>query len=121
LATSYAITNRNVSTTQDTQERNQAQQIVQQQIERLRALASSDKLASEFKPGGCIIGSGGALQGSTGAADACKFAISGGTCSGDPCFEVTIEKDATTGIYEITSQWDSLKGQKSSVVMEYGV
>ena len=118
LASAYAITSRNVATTQDTQEHNQAQQLVQQQIERLRVLSAANQLSSPFK---CIIGSGASLAPSADAT-ACTLNADGTTgCTQEPCYRVVVTRNGATGIYEVALTWDGLGGETSSVKMVYGV
>jgi prepilin-type N-terminal cleavage/methylation domain-containing protein len=124
LAAAYAITSRNTATTQDTQEHNQAQQIVQQQIERMRAMSASGTLATlDAMTGGCIIGSGSTLTANAGTDGSCDLRLDGATCApGDsPCFHVAIKKDASTKIYHVAVSWDGLRGDTSSISMEYGI
>lgn len=119
LVSAYAISNRNVALTQDTQEHNQSQQIVQQQIERIRAMNAADptQLNVAFK---CITGSGSSLQPSSDDA-ACSFDASGQSCSTtEPCYDVVITKDAA-GIYTVAATWTRLGGGTSSTKMVYGI
>ncbi len=118
LASSYAITTRNVNATQDTQEHNQAQQVIQQQIERLRVLSATNAIPSSFV---CITGTGSAVQASSSTA-ACSF-IADGTagCTNEPCFHVLITGSAATGIYTIGITWTSVSGGNSSTKLVYGV
>jgi prepilin-type N-terminal cleavage/methylation domain-containing protein len=119
LAASYAITNRNVRASQDTQEHTQAQQVVQQQIERLRASSASGSLGVPFK---CITGSGSALVPSNNDA-ACSFSADGstGNCTEEPCYHVEIIRNGN-GVYDVSATWSSLlQGGTSKVSMVYGI
>jgi Tfp pilus assembly protein PilV len=118
LAASYAIVNRNIATNQDTQEHNQGQQIVQRQIELLRAGTQAGSLTPGFDAaGGCFSGSSFINN-----PDACSLKADGvnGSCQDQPCYNVNITVDAS-GIYTVTAQWDNLRGETSKISMEYGV
>jgi prepilin-type N-terminal cleavage/methylation domain-containing protein len=114
LATSYAIVNRNIGTNQDTQEHNQGQQIVQRQIELLRAGTQSGVLA--FTDGGCF-SSGKFINNPT----SCTLKADGitGGCTDQPCYRVKINLDS--GVYTVTAEWDNIRGDTSRLTMEYGI
>jgi prepilin-type N-terminal cleavage/methylation domain-containing protein len=119
LATGYAITNRNLALTQDTQEQSQAQEILQHQVEDLRAM-SSDGTISGFAQGDCVIGNGGALQFSNYNTPACNFFPNGnlGGCSTEPCYRVKIDKNAL-GAYEATVNWNNIHGTDVTQELDY--
>lgn len=117
LAGAYAITSRNLRTTQDTQEHNQAMQIVQQQIEGLRALSTTTTLATAVPASDCVIPNGAP---SLASGAACTFGADGGGCGSSACYTVKIT-EPSTGIYEVKVTWDNLNGSTSSVSMDYGI
>jgi prepilin-type N-terminal cleavage/methylation domain-containing protein len=126
LATSYAITNRNINVNQDTQERNQAQQIVQRQIEELRALYEADQTLPGFNNNSntCIITDppDDSNPHFVDNSDTCNLFSNSkaGPCTDELCYQVKIiEHDQ--GIYNVTVQWDNLHAATSTVSMEYGV
>lgn len=128
LASAYAISNRNTSTTQDTQEHSQAQQIVQRQIESLRALSSAGRLVPAVVPptgsvGGCVIGSGTGLVLNTSNDGSCTFASDGvtGNCTAEPCFNTGITRNAALNVYTVTASWTNVRGDATKVSMEYGI
>lgn len=121
LASGYAITNRNLATTQDTQEHGQAQEIVKRQIEELRA-TSADGTITSFANGDCVVENAGVLSFASGATGACSFQPGGnlGNCTTEPCYKVVINKNAL-GAYEIQASWDSIIGGNSTVGMDYRI
>ena len=115
LAGAYAISNRNVASTQDTQEHSQALLIAQRQIEGLRALAQ-DSSWSGLGGNSCVIGATPALA----PAGACNLKSDGSTgCSAQPCYRVTIT--SSSGIYEVKVAWTSVLGGNSQITMVYGI
>jgi prepilin-type N-terminal cleavage/methylation domain-containing protein len=121
LATAYAITNRNLKNTQDTQEHNQSQQIAVQQIEGLRVLSANNAL-SAFANGNCVARDA-ADSPYLGSGANCKLNSdgSGSGCTVEPCYQVSITKDPITLIYEVKVTWSSLRGGNSSLTMSYGI
>jgi prepilin-type N-terminal cleavage/methylation domain-containing protein len=127
LASAYAITTRNVSTNQDTQEHNQAQQIVQKQLEELRAISVNGAVSS-FQSQGCIVKnvSTGLLGFTSNLGGGCTFDADATTahCTAEPCYQVAITQlDAANNpsLFEITATWTSLQGTTSSVALDYGI
>lgn len=123
LASAYAITNRNVRTTQDTQEHSQAQQIAQQQIERLRALSGSNGLGA-FQNDDCITQEA-TLAPALINGPACQFDSSGTSspagCA-SACYTVTIGRGvAAPYVYEVIVKWENILGKTSQLSMEYGI
>lgn len=122
LAGAYAITNRNLSTTQDTQEHGQALLLVQQQIEGLRALSAANvDLATTFPISSatpnCVN-----LTGTPAAASGapCSMASDGSACGNAACYTVAITQPSS-GVYEVKASWDSVIGDKAQVSMDYGI
>jgi prepilin-type N-terminal cleavage/methylation domain-containing protein len=114
LAASYGIVNRNIATNQDTQEHSQGQQIVQRQIELLRAGTQASTLA--FIDGGCF--SGGSFINDSAACSLKADGVTGG-CTDEPCYHLSIT--VNDGIYTVTAKWFSVRGDTSRITMEYGV
>jgi prepilin-type N-terminal cleavage/methylation domain-containing protein len=122
LAGSYAITSRNLSITQGTNERSQAQQLVQKQIELLRVFSQKGGTAIAA---GCLTDDGVLTT-------KCDIAP-GNTSAGDTnpdcssyCYTLNIspQKDASganiPGIYNVHISWPSLTGTNSTLNMSYG-
>ncbi|MGH7240713.1 MAG: type IV pilus modification PilV family protein [Candidatus Saccharimonadales bacterium] len=115
LAGAYAITNRNLSTTQDSQEHGQALQFAQQQIELLRAMSQQSGGIMGFANGDCMSGS------SFTTGSNCNFNINGTPgCTVEPCFKVTIDQGGslTPGTYGVLVQWASLLSGSSNSQVE---
>jgi type II secretory pathway pseudopilin PulG len=124
LASSYAITNRNVLTSQDTQEHSQALQIAQQQVELLRTFVQAHTTGyTPILPKNCMLqGPSGPRANTLDPHDDCNFLPDGSDdgCTTQPCYPVNITKSAD-GIYEVSVTWDSLNGNKASVSLDYGI
>jgi prepilin-type N-terminal cleavage/methylation domain-containing protein len=123
LAAGYAITNRNVATTQDSQERSQAQQLVKQQAEQLRVLSANGGITLNNTD--CTILNGTNVQVQTSAGGACDFLASGSPCgtSTAACYQVRINKSIVNGVttYLITATWTNSRAKQSTVELDYGV
>lgn len=103
LAGAYATVRKSTAVTQDTQERGEAQKLVEGQLELLRnyyAAGNSSFSGSCFKP-----------DGSTGAGNECSGI-------GTPGYQLAISS-AGSGVYAVSATWDSLTGNTSNVTMYY--
>lgn len=122
LTGAYAISNRSVSTNRDTQEHSQAQQVVQRQIEELRAMAETVTPLPVFQDQGCVVPGGTSLTFSPNTSGACNFSADGsmGGCTVEPCYQVSISK-SINAIYTVTASWNNVLGGRSKVAMGYGI
>lgn len=115
LAGAYAITNHNVITQQDTQEHNQAQQLVQSQIELLHSDKGSSVVPTPtptcYKPTGVP---------ATLATD-CKVNASDVPSTVEPVYTLSISVPPMSSVYTISATWKSLQGGTASVIMEYAL
>lgn len=122
LASAYAISNRNLVTTQDTQEHSQALQIVQQQIEGLRALAATPgvTLVTTFPPSQCVDLSGTPVASTT----ACQITSASSSCvpatASAACYKIAITQ-LLSDVYHVAVTWPSVNGNTASVSMDYGI
>jgi prepilin-type N-terminal cleavage/methylation domain-containing protein len=126
LAGAYALTNRNLSITQSTNERSQALQLVQKQIELMRA-ASANWVASHPPSLPFTLG-GNCLDDSANPSNSCN--VSPGTSNVDAsadcssyCYKVDISTE--TGVpgatvYQVQVTWPSQDGTTSSISVDYG-
>lgn len=120
LASAYAITNRNVTTTQDTQEHNQALQIAQQQVEGLRALSAAGTDLTTAFPAGPHTNKCVTTSGLPAVSSSCQTAPGGGACANSACYQIEVTQP-TAGIYEVKVTWGGLKGDTLSVSLDYGI
>lgn len=117
LAGSYAITNRNVTTSQDTQEHGQALLIVQQQIEGLRYLsASGTDLTTTFPASHCV-----SLAGVPTPSSSCSMNSSGAACGVGACYTVSITQPPIANTYNVAVTWSDVRGNTAKVSMDYGI
>lgn len=122
LAASYAITSRNLAVSQDTQERSQALQVGQQQLEMMRVLSTSTPQVAVpvTAPLNCIKSSGGVPSAATLATD-CKVDSSGTVnCTSQPCYGVGIT-DLGSNTYEVTVKWTNSHGAQAKLSLDYGI
>ena len=108
LTSVYALTNKNVRSTQEVQEQNYAQKLAEQQVELLRAAATKPTGTNCFDP------ATGATMPSTSVV--CKPIV------GNATYAVAVTDDLTsTGKYMIQITWDKLGGGTSKVTVYYKV
>lgn len=124
LAGAYSLTNQNVRQIQDTNERSQALQLAQEQIERLRifvpaqiAAGQSTALANQCLDSGASPQSPSSPQNP----DDCDVSPSGSLatdCSSPFCYKIVIVAAAANS-YQVIVTWPSLVAGGTSQVTEY--
>lgn len=113
LTTAYMVTNKNSLTMQATQERTQAQKLIERQIELLRAAASVP--AASF----CFIDDGGST--STDLTQ-CSFNQSGdsSTDTSAALYKIAITPNTpSSDTFEVKATWDRIGGGSSNITMNY--
>lgn len=106
LTSAYALTNRNVQTSQKVQEQGQAQKLVEQQIELLRA---NPTITDAELDGKCLSRPYGDVSSS------CEDYTAAGSGA-----EYTIKFDASNSpVYAVSATWDTIGGQESQITMYY--
>lgn len=112
LAGAYASTNHNVSATQDTQEHAQALQLVQSQLEFLRASVAAGGSAPTS---GCYTGAG---INAAPTAPECNVNRAGtANCTVEPCYKLSITQAGNT--YAVAADWEGLISPKANVTLYY--
>lgn len=118
LTGAYAITNRDLRVTQANNERSQAQQLVQKQVELLRAYAQN---------GATISTSDQCLQDDATLTSQCNVPAAESSPGNDSracgafCYLLSIAPEqGVSGVYVVTAKWDSLIGGQSYVSLDYG-
>jgi prepilin-type N-terminal cleavage/methylation domain-containing protein len=110
LVGAYASTNHNVAISQDTQEHGQALQLVQGQVEFLRADDKASSVPACYKSAGTA---------ATTPATDCKVSSAGASsCSAEPCFTLSITPTSGT-IYKVSASWSGLTGSSNNVAVYY--
>ncbi len=102
LVSAYASVNKNTQMNQTTQERSQATQLVQAQIEFLRAAKGLPSGSSCFSQAG--------------------IATSGSGCDapqGGASYKLSIVSSTLPGVYTVKAQWTSLSGNVANVTISY--
>ena len=106
LAGAYATVHKSTATMQDTQERGEAQKLVEGQIELLRNYYTV-KSASFPAAGVWCLGSDGGIKTGNGC-----------VASGPAGYQLAIST-AGSNTYQVSATWDSLIGNTSNVTMYY--
>lgn len=104
LVTAYAVTNRNIQSSQAAQEQSYAQKIAQRQVELLRGAANRPA------DGSCLDDSGNKVSGA-----ACSQTVGGAT------YVLSITRANPTDPYSVKVHWDVLGGGAADVIMYYRV
>jgi prepilin-type N-terminal cleavage/methylation domain-containing protein len=111
LTSAYVITSKNTLAIQNSQERSQAQHLVEAQIEALRAKGSLDNSSD------CFVGNVEHQPTESGSpCDSIKATGSGAT------YKLAVTYDASSGVYTVSATWGSLGGSSdtdSNVTMYY--
>lgn len=129
LAAAYAMTSHNVRAIQDTNERSQALQLAQQQVERLRifvptsiAMGTSTTLTNQCLDDGASASNPSSPQ----VPDDCDISPSGGSaqdCASPFCYKISVSNVVVAGVptnsYQVIVTWPSLLGNQSSVTEFY--
>lgn len=123
LAISYATTTRNTRSIQDAQERSQAIQIAQRQIELLKGTKGTPNQINTATQK-CFSAADGAPKASNGVDgnDNCEVAADGSkvtTAGFEPAYHIAITGSSST-VYKVTITWDSLlNSSKDKLSMFY--
>jgi prepilin-type N-terminal cleavage/methylation domain-containing protein len=110
LAGAYATVRKSTATMQDTQERGEAQKLVEGQLELMRHYYAA-KSASFPASGDWCLGQDGSINAGNAFNNVC--------ISTDPAAYKTTIKPAGAGTYAVSATWDSLTGNTSNVTMYY--
>jgi len=120
LTVSYGIASHSVRSIQDSQERNQAVQLAQRQVEFLRT-NSADFTANNDV---CFTSSGNPVDAAS-AATKCVVSADGTAVGGTPsdgqaAFTITITPPSASEAYTVNLSWDSLlNGSKDNLTVYY--
>lgn len=116
LVGAYVTTTKNMSSTQDAQERTQAVKLAETQIEYFR------KAGGTVASGNCFNNSGEQTAGGDQGSNPC-IVLSDGTMAGEgdqPAYTLSITPSVShVGAYAIKAQWASLTGITNNVTMYY--
>ncbi|PID30729.1 hypothetical protein CSA80_04285 [Candidatus Saccharibacteria bacterium] len=108
LTSAYALTNKNVRSIQEVQERGYAQKLVEQQIELLRAVDPKPTTSGCFRPAdGALLAAGNSV---------CRPTVSSVSYT-----LLVSPQTSPAGTYRVQATWDKLGGGQSKVTVYYRV